>query len=304
MDKHTLRELKDISVHKEAIIRNVKIKINEEQPSPKRQHWSYRIVTLTITCSILLFVALQLTKYDNLQMTTDTSQLEGKEVSKQLTDLFNTEVKGTMVTYSQYFQTADRLNDRKNPKFYEPVKGFEAMQEVATVLGNSVHPIDPKKLPFEANIQEVYAVTSEMTNGRLQNQLQFTYLQKALNGKDQQFAIFTVTNVDNNPLANYDITHDRNDEMGNIIKNEGLIGESPLFHRNITKEKGGLAYFYYNYDIKNKKVRLTSTLANELYTYYNGYVFHVGYKLEHADQEGMQKKMIELVKEFILGNDL
>ncbi|MGE8003809.1 hypothetical protein [Lysinibacillus sp. NPDC093216] len=304
MDKHTLRELMDISVHKEAIIRNVKIKINEEQSSPKRHRWSYRIVTLTITCSVLLFVALQLTKYDILKMTTDTSQIEGKEVSKQLTDLFNTEVKGSMVTYSQYFQTADRLNDRKNPKFYEPVKGFEAMQEVATVLGNNVHPIDPKKLPFKANIQEVYAVTSEMTNGRLQNQLQFTYLQKALSGKDQQFAIFTVTNVDSNPLANYDITHDISDFLGNTIKNEGLIGESPLFHPIATPGSGRLSYFYYDFDIKNKKVRLTSNEANELYTYYNGYVFHVGYQLEHADQEDMQKKMIELVKEFILGNDL
>ncbi|MEY9977990.1 hypothetical protein [Lysinibacillus sp. RC79] len=302
MDKHTLRELKDISVHKEEIIRNVKIKINEEHP-PQKRHWSYSVVTMTITCSILLFVALQLTKYGNLQMTTDTSQLEGKGVSKQLTDLFNTEVKGTVVTYSQYFQIADRLNDRKNPKFYEPVKGFEAMREVATVMGNNVHPIDPKKLPFKANIQEVYAVTSEMTNGRLQNQMQFTYLQKALNGEDQQFAIFTVTNVDSNPLVNYDITHDISDFLGNTIKNEGLIGENPLFHQIATPDNGRLSYFYYDFDIKNKKVRLTSTLANELYTYYNGYVFHIGYQIEHADQEDMQKKMIELVKEFILGND-
>jgi hypothetical protein len=300
MDKHTLKELKDISEHKEAIIRNVKIKINEEHTQQKR-HWSYSVVTMILTCAILLFVALQLTKQANQLQTT----IESIQISEhQLIDIFKTKVKGSDVTYNQYFQVADQLNNRKNLEFYEPVKGFEAMREVASAMGNNVHPIDPKKLPFKANIQEVYAVTSEMINGRLQNQLQFTYSQKALNGEDQQFAIFTVTNVESNPLANYDNTHDRIDFAGNTIKNEGLIGESPLFHQDITKEKGGLTYSYYNFDVKNNQVRLAVTLANELYTYYNGYVFHVGYRLEHADQEDMQKKMIELLKEFILGNDL
>lgn len=299
MDKHTLRELKDISKHKETIIRNVKIKINKEQ-SLQKKHCFNHVVTMTITCAMLLFVALQLTKQvDQLQTTIESTQTS----KQQLSDIFKTKVKGSNVTYNQFFQIADQLNNRKNLEFYEPVKGFETMQEVANAMGNNVHPIDPRKLPFKANIQEVYAVTSEMTNGRLQNQLQFTYLQKELNGKDQQFAIFTVTNVESNPLANFSKTHDRSDIWGNSIKNEGLIGDNPLFHQIILKEKGGSAYSYYNFDVNNKQVRLSSTRANELYTYYGGYAFHVGYQLEHADQEDMQKKMIELVKEFILGNE-
>jgi len=178
------------------------------------------------------------------------------------------------------------------------------MLEVASAMGNTIHPIHPEKLPFKANVQEVYAVSSKMPDGRLQNQLQFTYLQKSLNGDDQQFAIFTVTNVDSNPLVNYDFMQDTVDLLGNRIKNEGLIGDSPLFHQIITPDNGSMSYFYYDFDITNKQVRPTSTVANELYTYYNGYVFHIGYQIENANQKDTQQKMIELVKEFIIGNDL
>jgi len=294
MNKHTLKVLTDISERKETIIEQVKLKIKQEQPLQRRRHWSNRVITLTITCAILFFIASQLTKPENkLQATIDTTTLAS---------LFDTKVKGTDITYSQHFQIADHLNARKNLEFYHPLKGYEAMQEVAAAMGNAIHPIEPGKLPFKANIQEVYAVTSQMADGRLQTQLQFSYLQKSLEGNDQQFAIFSVTNVERNPLTSFYVNEDTSDLLGNKIKNEGMIGNSPLFHQIVPTEGGALAYHYYHFDVKNNKVSLASTTANELYTYHNGYVFHIAY-LVNSNEVAMQKKMIGLVKEFILGHN-
>lgn len=296
MNKHTLKVLTDISKRKEMIIEQVKLKLKQEQPLQRRRHWPNRVITLTITCAILFFIASQLTKPENkLQATTiDTTTLAS---------LFDTKVKGTDITYSQYFQFMDNLNARKNLEFYHPLKGYEAMQKVAAAMGNAIHPIEPGKLPFKANIQEVYAVTSEMADGRLQTQLQFSYIQKSLDGNDQQFAIFSVTNVEDNPLTSFYVNEDTSDFLGNKIKNEGMIGNSPLFHQIVSTEGGALTYHYYHFDEKNNKVSLASTTANEFYTYHNGYVFHIAY-LINSNEEAMQKKMMGLVKEFILGHNV
>ncbi len=61
MDKHTMQVLQDVSAHKEAIIHKVRQQIQHE-PVMAKSKWIYRVVTMMITCSILLFIAWQAAK--------------------------------------------------------------------------------------------------------------------------------------------------------------------------------------------------------------------------------------------------
>ncbi|WP_155593795.1 hypothetical protein [Lysinibacillus cavernae] len=295
MDKHTMHVLQDVSEHKEAIIQKVRQQIQQE-PFPSEPKWTYRAVTIMITCSILLFIAWQAAQpLDQL-----ATEVTDEEKILTFTDLFQTEVEGTATTYSQYFQLADQLNQRENIKFYAPLQGFKAMQEVATTMGDAVHLIDPENLPFKANIQEVYAVTSDMKDGSLQKQFQFSYKEKSLTGVDLQYVHFTVTNVASNPLANREITENIESIEGSNLKNVGINFINPMYYREMTPELG-FVYMYYNYDEAAKRIFHMTTRANEFYTYYNGYVYHIGYQL-NGDRQKVQEKMTSIVREFILGD--
>ncbi|MEB2299199.1 hypothetical protein LAV72_06115 [Lysinibacillus xylanilyticus] len=290
MDKHKMHVLKDVSAHKEAIIQKVRQQVQQE-PYPSKQLWPYRALAVMMTCSILLFIAWQASKpIDHL-----TTEILHEEEKQSFTDLFQTEVKGTETTFSQYFQIVDYLEYNENIKFYAPLQGFEAMQAVATTMGDAVDLIDPDNLPFKSNIQEVYAVTSERQDGSLQKQFQFSYKEKSHTGVDRQYINLTVTNVNHNPLVNYKVT-DSPDFSGEIT-NVGLNFMNPLYFRAMTPDKG-FAYVYYNYDAADKRIYQMSTRANEFFTYYNGYVYQIGYQL-NGDQQEVQEKMVALAREFI-----
>ncbi|MEA0552419.1 hypothetical protein U1P98_14680 [Lysinibacillus irui] len=296
MDKHTMHILKDVTAHKEAIIQNVRQQI-QQQTHPSKTKWTYRAVTMLITCSLLLFIAWQATQPMN-QLATEVTD-EGEVPT--FTELFQTVVDGTATTYSQYFQIADSLNHRENIKYYAPLQGFGAMQEVASTMGDAVHLIEPKDLPFQANIQEVYAVTSDMKDGSLQTQFQFSFKEKSLAGVDLQYIHFTITNVERNPLANRKLTENIENIEGSNLKNVGFNFLNPLYYREMTPDRG-FAYIYYDYDEADKRVfRMTTTSANEFYTYDNGYVYHIGYRI-NGDQEEVQEKMVAIVRKFISGN--
>ncbi|MGE7998951.1 hypothetical protein ACQKOF_09780 [Lysinibacillus sp. NPDC093190] len=135
-----------------------------------------------------------------------------------------------------------------------------------------------------------------MQDGTLQKQFQFSYKEKFLTGVDRQYINLTVTNVNHNPLVNYNITEDSQHFSGEIT-NVGLNFMNPLYDRAMTPDKG-FAYVYYNYDEADKRIYRMSTRANEFYTYYNGYVYQIGYQL-NGDQQEAQEKMVTLVREFI-----
>lgn len=235
------------------------------------------------------------------------NKLESGRVSKavvldkqQLKELFQARVKGSGITHSEYFSQDDPLNQQKNVRYYQPVSGYDAMREISSAMADTIYPIQPEKLPFDANALDVYAVTSNTANGYLQNQLQFSYLQQSLDGEVHQFAIFTVMNVERNPLENIEFKSESVDTVGNKLKNEGLIDEYPLFHQILTTDSA-LIYQYYEFDEKEESIYTVATKANEFYTAYNGYVFHIGYQIDDMNQEEVQERMVDLVREFVLG---
>ncbi|KPN94839.1 hypothetical protein [Lysinibacillus sp. ZYM-1] len=294
MDKHTMRALQDVSTHKEAIIQKVLHQMQQES-YPSKPKWTYRAVTIMITCSILLFIAWQAAQPID-QVATEVN--EGEKLP--FTDLFQTEVEGKNTTFSQFFPIANYLSQAKNIKYYAPLQGFEAMQSVATSLGNAVHLTNSEDLPFKPNIQEVYAVTSKMDDGSQQTQFQFSFKEKSYTGVDLQYINFTVTNVDRNPLADYVKSQNIEDTLGIKVSNVELNFMNPLLFREMTPDRD-FTYIYYNYDEAEKRIYQMNTRANEFYSYYNGYVYHIGYQLDGVSQE-VQEKMANIVRGFILGN--
>jgi len=293
MDKHTMRALHDVSTHKEAIIQRVRHQMHQES-YPSKPKWTYHAVTMMITCSILLFIAWQATQPID-QVATEVN--EGEKLP--FTDLFQTEVEGKGTTFSQFFPIANYLSQAKIIKYYAPLQGFEAMQSVATSLGNAVHLTNSEELPFKPNIQEVYAVTSKMDDGSQQTQFQFSFKEKSYTGVDLQYINFTVTNVDRNPLADYVKSQNIEDNLGIKVSSVELNFMNPLLFREMRPDRG-FTYIYYNYDEANKRIYQMTTRANEFYSYYNGYVYHIGYQLDGDPQE-VQEKMTTIAREFILG---
>ncbi|WP_418301079.1 hypothetical protein [Lysinibacillus fusiformis] len=295
MDKHTMQVLQDVTAHKEVIIHKVRQQVQQES-YPSKSKWTYRAFTVMITCSILFFIAWQATQPMD-QVTTEMKE-EGKKLL--LTDLFHTEVEGKDTTYSQFFPISFYLSQAKNIKYYAPLQGFEAMQSVATFLENAVHLTNSENLPFKPNIHEVYAVTSKMDDGSQQTQFQFSFKEKSYTGVDLQYINFTVTNVDRNPLADYVKSQNIEDTAGIKVSNVALNFMNPVLFREMTPNQG-FPYIYYNYDATDKRIYQMTTRANEYYSYYNGYVYHIGYQI-NGDSREIQEKMAIIVKEFILGN--
>lgn len=292
MDKHTMQILQDVSAHKEAIIHKVRQQIQQE-PVMSKPRWTYRAVTIMITCSILLFIAWQAAK----PMGELATQDEGE--TPTFTDLFQTEVEGKATAYSNFLPLANYLSQAKYIQYYAPLQGLEAMQTVAASLEDVVHLTDPENLPFQPNIHEVYAISAKMEDGSKQTQFQFSYKEKSSTGVDLQFINFTVTNVKYNPLASYVKSKNMEEALGMKVSNIGLNFMNPLFYREMSPERGYL-YTYYNYDETDKRIFQMTTRANEFYSYYNGYVYHIGYQLDGDPQE-VQEKMAILARDFILG---
>jgi len=212
-------------------------------------------------------------------------------------------VKGEGLTYSEYFKSVDELDERENITYYQPLPIDEMMDVAPASIKKAVHTVDPQKLPFEANEQTAYLVTSKDENDDVQNQVQFTYGNTNEYNQTAEFCIITVTELDENPLDKYDFSKQGTDTTGNELRKEMLIDDIPIFHQVITTD-GALAYRYYSYDEKKKRVSTVVTTANELYTYYKGHLYHVGYLTENKHTKEVQAKILRLTREFILGESL
>lgn len=211
-------------------------------------------------------------------------------------ETFLEKVKGTGFAYSEYFKSVDQQDERRNVTYYTPL----SIDEMHNIAPNSIHPIDLEKLPFQVNEQTAYVVTSEDENENRQNQVQLTYIHTDEYNQTEEFFIITVTELDENPLDKYDFSKQQTDTAGNELKKEILKDDIPIFHQVITTD-GALAYRYYSYDEKNKQVSTVVTSANELYSYYNGYLYHVGYVTENKNTKEVQEEILQLTREFILG---
>jgi len=211
------------------------------------------------------------------------------------------DVKGNGLTYSEYFKSVDELDTRENVTYFKPLSIAELMTAAPDSLINEIHPLDSEKLPFEPNNQSIFLVTSEDKKRNVQNQVQFTYLSKDVYEHAEEFFIISVTDVKESPLEKYDFSKDKQDTLGNELRREVLIEDTPIFHQ-VKTTNGSLVYTYYQYNKDTKEIATVATSANELYTYYKGRIYHAGYQLTNQNNtEKSREEILQLFREFVLG---
>lgn len=212
-------------------------------------------------------------------------------------------VKGVDVTYNEYFKPFDQLDERKNIQFYKPIAIEEIRSSLDEQIWSAGNGIASDALPFEVDEEQAYLVTSKEEMGEVKNQVQLSYMGNSEYGDVDSFFIISVTEVGENPIKEYDFP-EVVDSVGNELKKEILIDNVPIFQQVLTTDSA-LLYRYYKYNEAEKKVTVVGTAANEFYSYYDGFVYHIGYSIDREKNTAqVQEDMLNLTRKFILDNDL
>lgn len=206
-------------------------------------------------------------------------------------------VKGSGLTYSEYFKAYEGLDERKNVTYYKPFLLNEEESSLPKQVKNTIPKIDLDKLPFQVDDERAYLVEWKDKNGEIKHQVQFSYLGKDEYEQVNDFFIVSVTEADKDPLEVHDMTNEI-DSVGNKFKKEKLVENQFLYQQVLTTDSA-LVYRYY--DENDKGIITVATAANEFYGYYNGYIYHIGYLLDSEKNDAeMQGEMLQLAREYIL----
>lgn len=204
---------------------------------------------------------------------------------------------GSNITYSEYFKDYDGLDKREKVTFYQPVPIDDMIGMLPKSVSKGINRINPEHLPFEVEEEKAFLVTSE--DEKVKHQVQLSYINKSEYDQVKDFFIVSITEAEENPFKNNSVT-DKVDYVGNELRKEILTGDTPIYQQIITTN-GGLVYSYYDFDEDKKQVITVGTIANEIYAYYNGYIYHIGYFVGEKNSEELHEAMLQLAREFILG---
>jgi hypothetical protein len=210
------------------------------------------------------------------------------------------EVEGDGFAYSDYFKSVDKLNNRGNGTFYEPLTINRMIIAMPDAMKDGIHSFDKDRLPFVVTEESAFLNTATNEEGNVLNEIQLSYHNKSSNGFSNEFYNISVTNLAENPLEKYDFKQEETDTFGNELRAEELTDSVPIFHLVRTNNKAHV-YTYYIYNDAESRVGVAVTGANELYTYYNGYLYHVGYMIDEKTEEAYEE-ILQLTRNFILGN--
>ncbi|MBB4823684.1 hypothetical protein HNO89_000904 [Sporosarcina luteola] len=206
-------------------------------------------------------------------------------------------IKGEGLTFSQYFFPYDQLNERENITYYKVKAEDDVPSSLPLQIRKAVHSAGLDQLPFTVAEETAYLVTSKDKAGMQQNQVQLGYFKNTNTDIPDDFFIISVTESDRNPLETYSSLAEL-DSVGNRLIKKELTEGVPIYQQVITTDSA-LLYRYYKEDAK--QMSIVGTSANEFYTYYNGCIYHIGYSIDRSkNDEEMQEKMLQFVREFIL----
>jgi hypothetical protein len=266
MRPYKLKELRQTKQHEEAIIRHVKQNLSQKRP--KRRILA-PLLAAVVTTAVLLFVFFQYSGG------TDREQNAAGYTILQVFD----QVDGDGAAYSELFKEFDHQNSRQL-NYFKPVPLTEFINANDAIIPDIIE-------PFDQSNAEVLAV-----NDGMQTELQFSFR----NG--EEFMVISVAKHFMNSLYPDFLEDLTEDAAGNRVEQESLDETTPLIHQIRTKNSA-MTYRYFTFDDEKNKMNITQTTANELYTYYNGAIYHVGYNVE-----GNPEEVVSYVKEFILQNNL
>lgn len=207
--------------------------------------------------------------------------------------------KGTGLTYSEYFKPFDGQDERENITYYKPFQIGDPDIILPENVQKMMKKFDTNQLSFTVDEEKAYVVTSKDQDGEVKYQVQSSYFSIDEYDQPEDFFIISVTEADKNPLESYDM-HDKVDSVGNQLKKEQLT-QLLLIYQQVLTTDSALAYKYY--EESEKGITTVVTAANEFYAYYDGYIYHIGYAIDkEKNNEEMQEKMLQLVREYILAS--
>lgn len=200
---------------------------------------------------------------------------------------------GTGLARSEYFKAYDKMDQREHVTYYKPFSLDD--RELPQPVVDAVRGFDSRRLPFTADEEKAFLVTAEEGT----NEVQVSYLGKDEYGQTEEFFIISVADIDQNPLASYELA-DEFDEVGNRMTREQLTGDIPIYQQLRTTDSA-LLYTYYEED--EKGIATVGTAANELYAYYGGHIYHIGYSFDRDHGEEVREGMLEMAREYILSRE-
>ena len=272
MTPYKLKELRNTEQHEQAIMKHVKHNLDKKT---NKKNVLPPILAAVVTIATLLFVIAQLNNSTNNMQTAS---------GYTILNVFQ-HVDGDGVAHSELFKEYDQQHLRQLT-YFKPVS-LAAFTNANHVKLSNIVP------PFEEAKAEVLAV-----NDGMQTELQFTFKTGNSDEQPEQFIVISAAKHFMNPLNNDFIGNLEQDITGNVVVDESLNETTPLIHQ-IRTTNSSLVYTYFTYDEDSNKINVTATAANEMYTYYNGIIYHVGYNVD-----GDKDEVVSYVKEFILTSNL
>jgi hypothetical protein len=197
-------------------------------------------------------------------------------------------------TYNRY---TNILQEREQVRYFAPESIEKGLQCIPEQMRKKIHTISKAELPFTVGVARSNIVTSWNANNRLVFQIQFSYFKNtdSYNSNFKEFFTISATQYPKNPFLNETVrkTYETDFLKGNyeILT---LVGELPLYR--VEKPNDWTRMFdFYIYNEKEKKIDKKTTGACEYYTWYNGVIFRIGFKMNMSSKDAEA-----LVREIIL----
>ncbi|WP_277584250.1 hypothetical protein [Psychrobacillus antarcticus] len=267
MGNFRLKELQDLTNETQSVKQYVRTNLLQPKKSPRLL---YGLTITVVSIAMILFV---------LNVVNPSLPLTNSSLPESLVEI---EGLGGATSSEMFGHYDDQAN--RELTYYRPVD----LKEYASSF--------PIKLPETPMPFEQYDSTVIIVESDKGFETQFMFDKRDEYKAITEFIIISVSNTDMNPFIGNDFTQLKEDGVGNPVQMESLTESIYLMHQ-IRTSPNALAYRYYNYDEMSNLISVNVTSANELYTYYKGNIYHIGYDVDQPIDE-----VVAFVKEFILLN--
>ncbi|MER1957359.1 MAG: hypothetical protein ABS942_08260 [Solibacillus sp.] len=263
---YKLKQVQNTDEIEKCMRRNVSQQLNK----PKRK----KIIHIPILTAIITIATIFLV----MQLMSPNSSM--KTASPALMNVF-TEIDGNGIVYSQDYYELDMQHIR-TLKYYREVP-------LATFL--QVNHVELTQLPAPFSIEDGTVIA--VNDGYL-TELQLHFK------KDDAFINISMAKSYGSQIEYATFAEIKQDAYGTPIELERL-NPSTTMAKKFIQGDGGLVYHYYHYNEKNDEVNVTATIANEIYSIEDSFIYHLGFS---QNSSLTKEQMTDFAKEFILNNEL
>lgn len=267
MSPYKLKELRNMEKHEQAVFQHVKKNLTK-----RKKNNLIPILVSVFSVAIIVFLFLQFSPVST------KTQHAASDV--RILEVFE-QIDGDGSVASEAFKEFDDHRNYGLRFYFKPVT-----LNYFTFANDVAFPELPA--PFQKHTGEVIAV-----NDGMQTELQFHF-----KNNDGNFLNISMSKYFMNNVHDVNLEMDGTDIFGNKLTRLNLTDDTLLYHLQQTTDSG-YVFTYYHYDETSNKINVTATMANEFYTYYNGFIYQIGYTGDVNTEE-----MTDFVTQFIMTNEM